>query len=81
MWIFMSESFLSVVEHDADDNLLLVRARFEGDIDRVFPEADVAETPTSDYRYRAALPRERVAEAIAGRVRKIHYPNFKDSRV
>ena len=79
MWIFLSDAFLSIVDKGVDGTTLLVRARNAGDLERVFPEADVQETPHNDYRYRARLPRERVAQALADAVRDIRYPNFKDT--
>jgi len=79
MWIFTSKSFLSVVEHSEEPGLLHVRARFPGDIEEVFPQADVIETPHNDYRYRTSLPREKVAEAMARLTRAIDYDNFKNS--
>lgn len=77
MWIFLSHAFLSIVDKGGDSTTLLVRARKAGDLERVFPEAEVEETPRNDYRYRARLPRERVAQAMADAVRNIRYPNFK----
>ena len=41
MWIFLSNSFISVVQKPGDNDLLTVRARIEGDIERVFPGAQV----------------------------------------
>ncbi len=79
MWIFLSDAFLSIVDKGGDGTTLLVRARKQGDIERVFPEAEVEETPRNDYRFRAHLPRERVAQALADAARGIHYPNFKDT--
>ena len=66
MWIYLNDAFLSVVAHRDDDAVLLVRGRRPGDIERVFPEAAVQETPAADYRFRAALPRRRVVEVLAG---------------
>ncbi len=77
MWIFLSDAFLSIVDKGGDDSTLLVRARREGDLERVFPGVEVRLTPDHDYRYRARVPRERVAEAIADHIRGIRYPNFK----
>lgn len=77
MWIFLSDAFLSIVDKGGDGTTLLVRARKPGDIERIFPEAEVEETPHNDYRYRARLPRERVAQAMANAVRDIRYSNFK----
>ncbi len=79
MWIFTSNSFLSVVEHDQDPGLLHVRGRIAGDIEAVFPGADVIETPSADYRFRTSLPREKVAEAVGRLAREIDYGNFKNS--
>lgn len=76
MWIFLNDAFLSIV-HAGDDATLLVRARRPGDLERVFPGAAVAETCHRDYRFRASIPREAVAEALAAAVRAVRYPNFK----
>lgn len=79
MWIFLNNAFLSIVHKDGDDSTLLVRARRRGDIEAVFPEAEVRETPGNDYRFRALLDRETVAQAMAESVRNICYANFKDT--
>lgn len=80
MWIFLNNAFLSIVK-PKDRASLLVRARAKGDIERVFPEAVVSCTPERDYRFRALIPRARVAEAITAYVMEMHYPNFKGSVV
>lgn len=72
----MQDAFLSVVEHEAESRLLQVRGRMRGDIERVFPEADVIEAVDGDYRFRTSLPRERVAQAISLRIGKIDYTGF-----
>lgn len=77
MWIFFTDAFLSIVDKDGDGSTLLVRARRAGEIERIFPEASVTMGAGTDYAYRARLPRERVAEAVAEAVRDIDYPNFK----
>lgn len=62
MWLFTSNSFVSVVA-DRDDTQsprLLVRARIEGDIDQLFPNVEVMETLLADYRYRAWVDRQAV---------------------
>jgi len=48
MWIFLSDSFLSIVDKDDPSGAtLLVRARVAGDIERVFPGVAVATMPIS----------------------------------
>jgi hypothetical protein len=59
--------------------MLLVRARREGDIEQVFPGAQVEQTVGRDYMYRTVQPRDRVANQLAEEVRGIDYPNFKKS--
>lgn len=79
MWVYLNDSFLSIVENEGDPDTLLVRSRSAGDIEAVFPEASVEHTPISDYAFRAAISREEVAVGIAKRVFSIDYPNFKNS--
>jgi hypothetical protein len=79
MWIFLNDSFLSIVTRGQDPHLLLVRGRCKGDIERVFPQASVEETPKADYRFRAVIPREEVSQALTRAVMEIDYGNFKNS--
>lgn len=79
MWLFLSNSFLSIVDPKDGSNNLRVRARRPGDIERVFPGAVVKKTPGRDYLYRAHIERELVAQAIADNIMGINYNNFKDS--
>lgn len=79
MWIFLNDSFLSIVAHHDDPELLLVRARAAGDIERVFKDARVSHTPGHDYAYRAEIAREHAGAVLARRIEQIDYPNFKSS--
>lgn len=79
MWIFLSNSFLSIVAHRTSPDLLLVRARLKGDIERALPGAKVWTDNTADYKYRAEISREEVAKAVAAHVSGIEYDNFKAS--
>jgi hypothetical protein len=87
MWIYLNNAYLSIIDPDAaygggdgpKASKLLVRARFKGDIERVFPRAKVTTTPERDYRFRASIDRKWVAEAIAGAIENIDYKNFKGS--
>lgn len=79
MWIFLNNAMISIVAHRDRPAALLVRARLRGDIERVFPEAVVEETPAADYRFRAVLPAGTVARVLAGAVAAIRYDNFKAS--
>lgn len=79
MWICLSDSFLSIVDKDCAPDELLVRARRDGDIERVFPDAVVTVSFDTDYRCRARVKRAAVADALAQRALGINYDNFKGS--
>src|ERR1044072_1036726 len=79
MWIFAQSAFLSIVEDKEDDDLLLVRARVKGDIEKHFRDAIVFNTPDHDYAYRARLSREEVADVVARVLLDIKYCNYKQS--
>jgi len=78
MWVFLKDSFLSIVADRGHKDRLLVRARIKGDLERAFPQAKVLSLKNSDYRYRAFIDRAEVTRAIAAQVGAITYPNFKD---
>lgn len=77
MWLMTPTAFLSIVDKAENPKNLVVRARREGDIQAVFPDADVNVTPGVDYLYRAEIDRETVAKAVADQVMRINYPNHK----
>jgi hypothetical protein len=79
MWVFLPNSMLSIVQKpgDAEVGTLTVRGRVAGDIESVFPDADVIEGAGTDYRYRARIDRELVVNVMADQVRAVAYPNFK----
>jgi hypothetical protein len=79
MWVCLNNSFLSIVQNRNNLEQLLVRSRRKGDIEKVFPEAKVIQEAGSDYRYRAFINRDNVANAIAREVSNIDYGNFKNS--
>jgi len=81
MWVFTPTSFVSLVEDTNDMTRLIARARFPGDLERMFPaQADkVMVTPWADYRYRVFVARHVAAEAVAAAARAVTYPNFKDA--
>lgn len=82
MWIVMNDAYLSIVDKAYGfGELLSVRARVKGDIEKVFPDAKVFESAKTDYRFRAMISRKEVAAKIADRIENIRYPNFKDSVV
>jgi hypothetical protein len=78
MWILTNTGWLSVVEsrHNADN--LIVRSRTRGAIAGMFNVRERV-TPDADYRYRAELPKDLVAGAVARELLAVDYDNFKNS--
>ena len=77
MLIFTRNAFISIVDHPQDDRFLVVRARISGDIEHVFPEAEVFERPGADFRFQATVARDRVAQRVAAQVKEIKYEAFE----
>ena len=55
MWVIMNKAYFSIVENKNNQEELLVRARVAGDIERVFPDAEVLKNTGADYLYRASI--------------------------
>lgn len=81
MWLFLPDSFLSVVQDKDHPEALVVRARLEGDIEAVIPFAkgNVIFTTNSDYPYRVFITKKAFADLIHARIMGITYKNFKDN--
>ena len=79
MWLFTHKGFLSIVRHTNKPNILIVRSRFRGHIEKMFPSARVLEDANRDYRFRVELPIREVSKVIARLVSEINYDNFKNS--
>jgi hypothetical protein len=79
MWIFTNQAMLSIVQKPGDIDMLTVRARVKGDIQRVFPGTKVQTGGGTDYAYRAKVPRAAVAKVIHDQIMATNYDNFKNS--
>ncbi len=83
MWIFAKSGFFSAVEHFDDSNLIHVRARFRGDLERLCAAhnvaSNVAETPSNDYPFRMDFERSVWREIVADEAAGIDYSNFKSA--
>lgn len=101
MWICLNDAFFSIVDEKAknatskrpprrkatDRDTLVVRARRDGDIERVFAQPAkiaghklvVEESIATDYRYRTRVPRALVKDVMAAEIDRVIYGNFKDS--
>ena len=79
MWLCLSDSFISIVAVPTRPDVLKVRSRCHGHIERLFSNCEVSCTPGRDYLYRAEIDRSLVGRVLADHVCGIGYPNFKDS--
>ncbi len=79
MWIMLNNAFISVVDKAPNPEQLVVRARVEGHIEAVFPQAEVIRDASGDYLFRAFIDRRVVAAAMYQAAMSIDYSNFKNS--
>ncbi len=83
MWIFTKSGFFSAVQHFDDANLIHVRARFRGDLERLCEANNVApnvyETPLNDYPFRMDFERNVWERIVAAEAAGIDYSNFKNA--
>ena len=83
MWLYCKSGFFSGVLHNEKKNTIHVRARFEGDLERlcekhgVKPEIQV--TPENDYRWRMDFPKATWARIVKEEAEDIDYGNFKNA--
>ena len=77
MWLFTTNGFISIVEHDADH--LVVRAR---DCLSLSPLAqsynvEIRSTPAADYPYRIFITKNQLKNWLSNQPGQIQYKNFK----
>ncbi len=82
MWFFTAFGFFSVVQKPGERDLT-VRARVEDDLKALkagyVPSlGEIREGEGTDYRYRANVSHEALAEGIRKAVMDIRYSNFKE---
>src|SRR5436190_19013712 len=78
MWLFMREGFLSIKQDNDSKDILIVRSRFEGDIEKLIGVKPFMPVE-SDYPLHAHVDRDVVVKAIVDQVKNIDYPSFKSS--
>lgn len=79
MWVVTEHGFVSLVEDRDDPNTLQVRARVPEDITATFAGAVVYVAEGGDYRYRARVNRQEVADTVHAAVMTLSYQgHFKD---
>jgi len=79
MWFCFKDAFVSIVHKDCKADELLVRARVEGHIEAVFPNAKVRKTYGTDYLFRAVIKRKEVGRVLTNIAFHYSEPNFKNS--
>ncbi len=83
MWMYCKSGFFSAVRHFEKPDTMHVRARFEGDLERLCRahgvKCAVSVTPDNDYRYRMDFSRKEWSRIVAEEADAIDYGNFKDA--
>lgn len=75
MWLMNKNGFFSLVQHNQDEDVLMIRARVRADLEEAFPDDidQIVETIDGDYRYRISLPREQVKQYVASTLDDLTY--------
>lgn len=84
MWLFTTLGSFSVVEHRDERDTLLVRARDRDELKRLIDgyalATRIVETPSADYPFRIAVPKDVFATQVLPLLAMdINYENFKDA--
>jgi hypothetical protein len=76
MLIFTKNSCLSIVADRNEPRRWIVRAYFEGDIERFAPNVQVIARPDSQFRYRAFVDKDEVIGRLLDAANAIEYDEF-----
>jgi hypothetical protein len=79
MWLCMADCFISAVQDRDDPNGLVVRARNEEHLTRLFPDEQLVTTCEADYVGRLFVTKAEFAAVVSQRITAISYTNFKNS--
>ena len=83
MWLFCKSGYFSAVKHNAKPNTILLRARVEGDLERLAEahqiDLRIEHTPEADYAFRAELSAAERTRAVMEESDAIDYGNFKNA--
>ena len=83
MWLFCKSGYFSAVKHNAKPNTILLRARVEGDLERLAEahqiDLRIEHTPEADYAFRAELSAAEWTRAVMEESDAIDYGNFNNA--
>jgi hypothetical protein len=83
MWILTTLGFFSIVQHQDDRTLVMVRARVRADLEALIQaagwEVPIIRTPYRDYPYRVIVTQRRAAQALSKLATDLDYTNFKSA--
>jgi len=76
MWIFLQDSFVTISQDANQRGRFMIRARVAGDIETLFPKAQVIRMDDADFLFRA-FPKQQVIEVLSSAIGNIEYTSFK----
>lgn len=86
MWIYLNNAVISVVERKDHQNELLVRSRYKGHLEKIFPEVVLSEMEEgifvdelADYQYRIYIDKGVFSRLVADGVAAIDYSSYQKS--
>ena len=82
MWLFTEKGFYSAVQHDEDEEIIVVRSRLRGDMENILPllgNPTILVNAGTDYAFRVYVPRTVWSKAVETMTNEIDYTNFKNA--
>ena len=85
MWLFCKSGFFSAVLDFDNPDRVLVRARFNGDLERLLKnmpshaKVEILHTPDADYPYRMFVKKSDWEMAVLTEAEDMDYTNFKNA--
>jgi len=77
MWIFTQDAYITISQDANERDRFMIRARVKGDIEKLFPKAQVIRMDDADFLFRAFVPKKRVIAVLSRAIGDIEYTSFK----
>ena len=77
MWVFTTQGFLSVVQHNSMPDHFQIKSRVRDPLSALWPDHEIEVIDWADYRYRITIHKEEALPVLIGVIQSIDYTGFK----
>lgn len=79
MWIYTTQGFLSVVQHNAMPDHFQIKARVPDPLQELWPNHEIEIIDWADYRYRITIEKSDALPVLLGLMEMVDYTSFKNA--